>query len=160
MKYVLVLFLACALSACTAGPANVTVTATQSPKPATASPSPSAAGQANSPQSVVDFLITSAASDFHTHGPKGPLQFRDVRSGHITTHGEGDETQYLLCGQYGQSKDGGDVKWTPFVTIKTSGYEQYIGGQADSSYCQKPGLVWDSTGDLSATLKSKLDALP
>jgi hypothetical protein len=70
--------------------------------------------------------FTSAATDFHDHRPPDPVRFRDVRVGHLTDRSGQDS--YRLCGQF----QGGNAAWTPFVTIKTSGYEQYIGVQASS----------------------------
>src|SRR5438105_4011124 len=72
--------------------------------------------------SAVEFLLTSAATDFHAHGPPPPLRFRDVRSGYIITPNGGK--QYRLCGSFSPALESGKVEWTPFVTIQTSGYEQ------------------------------------
>lgn len=112
--------------------------------------------QAASP-AVVQFLLTSAATDFHTHRPPDPVRFRDVRIGHVKT--SSGETQYMLCGQFLPAQEAGNDEWTPFVTIKTSGYEQYIGAQAEASYCQRPSVVWDMEGDLATLLQSRLDSL-
>lgn len=62
----------------------------------------------------------------------------------------------MLCGQFLQTKKGDNSEWTTFTTIKTSGYEQYIG---DGGYCQRPSVVWDSVGDLSPSLQRQLDSL-
>ena len=106
--------------------------------------------------SVVQFLLTAAATDFHTHRPPDPLRFRDVRIGHLmTASGQGS---YLLCGQFLAAQEGGKADWTPFVTIKTSGYEQWIGGQA-TGFCQGSSVEWDKVGDLSSSLQSRLDSL-
>lgn len=78
----------------------------------------STAPDTRSPADVVEFLLTSAATDLHTHGQSGPLRFRDVRIGHVDDH-------YMLCGQFQR----GTGEWIPFVTIKTSGYEQWIGAR-------------------------------
>jgi hypothetical protein len=97
----------------------------------------------------VEFLLTSGATDFHTHAPPRPVRFRDVRSGFVTAR---DGTrQYRLCGEFLPAEGGGHAEWTPFATIKTSGYEQWLGAQAAS-------ITWDK-GDLSAVLQSRLDAL-
>jgi hypothetical protein len=105
---------------------------------------------------VVQFLLTSAATDFHTHGPPGPVRFREVRVGHVTL--STGEDQYMLCGQFLPAQEAGAAEWTPFVTIKTSGYEQYIGAQAEASYCQRSSVRWDKR-DLSTALQSRLDSL-
>jgi hypothetical protein len=112
--------------------------------------------QAVSP-AVVQFLLTSAATDFHTHRPPDPVRFRDVRIGHITA--SSGENHFMLCGQFLPAQEAGGAEWTPFVTIKTSGYEQYIGAQAEAAYCQRSSVTWDTDGDLSTLLQSRLDSL-
>ena len=136
MRYPAVLFVTLVLAAC--GTPPVTRRGTQAASPA-----------------VVQFLVTSAATDFHTHRPD-PVRVRDVRIGHVKT--PTGEEQYMLCGQFLAAQATGNAEWTPFVTIKTSGYEQYIGAQAEVSYCQRPSVVWDE-GDLATTLQSRLDSL-
>jgi len=54
-----------------------------------------------------------------------------------------------------QPKDKSD--WVPFVTIKTSGYEQYLGNQA-AGFCERLSVVWEG-GDLSLLLQSRFDSL-
>jgi len=101
-------------------------------------------------------LITAAATDFHAHRPPHPARFRDVRVGHDTA--PGGKEQYRLCGQFLPAQEQGKAEWTPFVTIKTSGYEQYIGVQA-AGFCQDSSVTWDQVGDLSSSLQSRLDSL-
>lgn len=121
-------------------------------------PGPSTRGesQAVSPalEPVVEFLLTSAATDFHAHRPPDPVRFRDVRVGHVAA--PDGEPQYMLCGQFLPAQEEGGAEWIPFVTIKTSGYEQWLGA---TGYCQGPEVVWDGGGDLSASLLSRLDSL-
>jgi len=106
--------------------------------------------------SVVQFLLTAAATDFHTHRPPDPVRFRGVRLGHnITPSGE---MLYILCGQFLPAQDGGNAQWIPFATIKTDPYEQWIGSQA-SPFCQSSSVIWDEVGDLSASLQNRLDSL-
>ena len=105
---------------------------------------------------IVQFLLTSAATDFHTHRPPDPVQFRNVRIGHVMT--PGGERQYRLCGQFLPAQETGKAEWTPFATIKTSGYEQYIGAQAADS-CQNSSMTWDNMDDLSSSLQSRLDSM-
>jgi len=122
------------------------------------STAPATRDQSNPPNasmnSAVEFLLTSAATDFHSHRPPYPVRFRDVRSGYCMTP-DGTK-QYRLCGEFLPAQEGGDAEWTPFVTIKTSGYEQWLGSQA-LSYCNHSSMTWD-TGDLSSSLQSRLDA--
>jgi len=106
---------------------------------------------------AVQFLLTSAATDFHTHHPPDPVQFRDVRIGHVVT--SSGKEQYMLCGQLlPAQEDGVKAEWTPFATIKTSGYEQWIGAQAAGA-CQVSSVIWDKPEDLSSALQSRLDSL-
>ncbi len=105
---------------------------------------------------VLQFLLTAAASDFHFHGPSGPVRFREVRLGHVVTPGA--EQQYRLCGQFLRTERGIKSQWTPFVTIKTSGYEQYIGAHAEA-FCQDSSIVWDDVGDVSSLLQRRFDSL-
>jgi len=111
--------------------------------------------QAVSP-AVVQFLLTSTATDFHAHRPPDPVRFRDVRVGYVVT--PGGEKQYRLCGQFLPAKEAGKAEWTPFATIKTSGYEQYIGPLA-AGFRQDPSVIWDNVDDLSSSLQSRLDSL-
>ena len=144
MRYLLALFATLFFAACGTAPA------TSSKSPA-ASPTQVNASEPNqtSIDPVVKFLLTSAASDFHDHGPKAPLQFRNVRVGHVMSDGK---ESYRLCGEFLQ--EGNNTEWTPFATIKTSGYEQYIG---PTTYCSG-SIAWD-TPDLSASLQTQLDSL-
>jgi hypothetical protein len=111
--------------------------------------------QAVSPTIVQD-LLTAAATDFHAHRPPDPTRFRDVRIGHVMT--ASGEAQYRLCGQFLPAHQAGKAEWTPFATIKTSGYEQWIGAQA-TGFCQDSSVIWDNADDLSSSLQSRLDSL-
>jgi hypothetical protein len=138
MRYPAVLFATLVLVACSKAP--VTRRDSQPVSPA-----------------VVQFLLTAAATDFHTHRPPDLGRFRDVRIGHVET--PSGEDQYMLCGHFLPAQEAGNAEGTPFVTIKTSGYEQYIGAQAAASYCQGPSVIWDEEGDLSTLLQSRFDSL-
>jgi hypothetical protein len=106
---------------------------------------------------VTQFLLTSAANDFHTHGPADRLRFREVRLGHSTARN--GQVQYMLCGQFQPAHGGATAgEWMSFTTIKTSGYEQYIGAQAES-FSNGRAVVWNKQGDLSSALQSRVDAL-
>jgi hypothetical protein len=137
MRYTAVLFATLVLAACSKAP--VTRSDSQPVSPA-----------------VVQFLLTSAATDFYTHRPRGPVHFRDVHIGHVKT--PSGEDQYMLCGHFLPGQESGSAEGTPFVTIKTSGYEQYV-GQAAANYCQRPSVIWDKEGDLSTSLQSRFDSL-
>ena len=137
MRYLTVLFATLVLAACSTAPV------------------PRSESKAVNP-AVVQFLLTAAANDFHTHRPPDPVRFRDVRVGHVMS--PTGEEQYRLCGQFLPAQQGGKAEWTPFATIKTSGYEQYIGAQA-AGFCQDSSVIWDKEGDLSSSLQSRLDSL-
>ena len=81
------------------------------------------------PDSIVRFLIMSASSDFKNHQPPTPTDFRNVKIGYLAS--DKTEKMYLLCGEF-LSKDDND--WVEFTTIKTFGYEQYLG---KTQYCQE-----------------------
>lgn len=63
----------------------------------------------------------------------------------------------MLCGEFLPAQRDVKVEWTPFATIKTSGYEQYLGAQA-ASLCQRSTVIWDSKGDLSSSFQIRLDS--
>ena len=139
MRYLAVLFTTLGLAACSR--ASVTRSESQA--------------VSSTIDSVGRFLLTAAATDFHTHRPPDPVRFRDVRIGQVMT--PSGEEQYILCGQFLPAQEGGKAEWTPFATIKTSGYEQWIGAQA-AVVCQGSSVIWDKVGDLSSSLQSRLDS--
>ena len=138
MRSLVALLTAFVLAACgTAAPAR------DQPHPQNASPDPN-----------VEFLLTSAATDFHARRNPYPARFRDVRSGYLAA---ADGTrQYLMCGELLPAGDGGGAGWVRFATVRTSDYEQWLGGQA-APFCDA-AVTW-APGDLSALLQSRLDAL-
>lgn len=120
-----------------------------------------APGSASEPQvasldSTIEFLLTSAATDFRSQRPHDPVRLRDVRLGHVIT--SGDEQQYMLCGEFLPGQEGGKAEWTPFATIRTSGYEQWLGAQA-LGLCQGRSVTWHQVGDLTSSLSSRLESL-
>jgi len=123
--------------------------ASPSPGPASAEPKPST-------DSPMEFLLRSAATDFHVHRPPDVERFRHVRFGHVMT--PAGAKQYQICGEFLPQRREGKAEWMPFATIKTSGFEQYVGVQA-ASWCQRSQFVQDKDEDLSATLKSLLDSM-
>jgi hypothetical protein len=104
----------------------------------------------------LQFLLTSAATDFHIQHPSHTLQFRKVRIGHVMT--PAGEKQYMLCGQFQTVPAEAKAKWTPFLTIKTSGYEQWLGEQV-ASRCKQPSIIWEK-GDQTTSLQRRFDSLP
>ena len=151
MRHLAILSAALVLAACSSAPVkrseSLAGSATQVPGPELPQ---------ESLDSTVEFLLTAAATDFHTHRPPDPVRFRAVRIGHVMT-AQG-EAQYLLCGEFLPAQKEAKAEWTPFATIKTSPYEQWIGPQAEG-LCQNSSVIWDKVGDLSSSLQSRLDAL-
>ena len=156
MRHFIVVLAVLALAACRTAPI------TTGNSPAVPLPGATAAEPKEAPpDSVVKFLLDSAASDFHAHRPPDPVRFRDVRIAHVTS--PTGEKQYRLCGEFlpapapAQAHEGAKDEWISFVTIKTSGYEQYIGGQA-ADLCKGSAVTGDED-DLSSALQSRLDSL-
>lgn len=135
MGYVVALLVALVFAACNSTPVSHDQPSTDSPK---------------------EFLLTSAAADFHAHSAAAVERFRDVHFGHVTT--PTGARQYQLCGEFLPQQREGKAEWTPFVTIKTSGYEQYLGVQA-ASFCQPSKFVRENDEDLSSLLKKRIDSL-
>jgi len=102
----------------------------------------------------VEFLLTAAATDFHSHLPYA-VRFRKVRIGSVMSPDRA--THYRLCGQFLPAQERAKAEWTPFVTIKTSGYEQLLGAQA-VIFCKGSSITWHKE-DLSSSLQSRLDSL-
>jgi len=101
-------------------------------------------------------LLAAAASDFHSHDAPSGAHLRDVRIGHVLT-ADGAKL-YMLCGKILPAQRKDKMEWTPFATIKTSGYEQWRGAQA-ASLCQRSTVIWDNEGDLSSSLQTQLNSM-
>ncbi len=151
MRFAIVLLLALALAACSS-------TAVSKSQPQATSTSQALASQETKPSadSPMEFLLKSSATDFHAHRQPEVARFRDVRFGHVMTPAGGK--QYQLCGEFLPQQREGKAEWTPFATIKTSGFEQYLGGQA-TSWCQRSGFVQDRDEDLSSALQKRLGSM-
>ena len=151
MKSLAALCCACLLAGCGSDRAPRSQPQAANPAPANASPT-----QQASIDPTLQLLLAASAKDFHAHQPPYPARFREVRVGH-TVAPDGTKL-YLLRGQFLPKKGQVEPEWTPFVTIKTSDYEQLIGAQAES-FCRQPSIVWDDRADLSSSLQSRLDSL-
>jgi hypothetical protein len=151
MRSLAALCAACLLAGC--GPDR---TPRSQPQAASPAPANAAPAQQASIDPAVQFLLAASAKDFHAHQPPYPARFRDVRVGHCVDP-DGMKL-YLLRGQFLPKQGRGESEWTPFVTIKTSDYEQWLGAQAES-YCRQSSIVWDDREDLSASLQGQLDSL-
>lgn len=98
-----------------------------------------------------EFLLASAAIDFHDHG-MATVRFRHVRIGYLPL--ANGERQYRMCGEF-RPAGGEKPEWIPFATIQTSGYEQWLGAEA-AGYCR--GVRWID-GRWTSALQARLDAL-
>jgi len=99
------------------------------------------------PDSIVQFLITSASKDFRNHQPPTPIDFRNLKIGYLKS--PNSEKMFVLCGEFLSQEN---KEWTAFTTIKTYGYEQYLG---KTQYCQDAIMVLTDES-LSVELKNKL----
>jgi hypothetical protein len=106
--------------------------------------------------SIIIFLLEASAKDFHEHQVPIPVKFRNVQVRNQI--GANAEDHYLICGQFLDESNQNANEWTSFATIKTSGYEQWIGNQS-LPYCQDSKAIAYKIQDLSFALKSKIDSL-
>ena len=150
MRFVIAL-LTIVFTACSTTPVSKSQSQAASPGQGLASEEPK-----YSTDSPMEFLLRSAATDFHAHRPPVVERFRDVGFGHVMT--PAGAKQYQLCGEFLPQQREGKAEWTPFATIKTSGFEQYLGVQA-TSWCQRSQFVQDRDEDLSSTLQNRLDSM-
>jgi hypothetical protein len=100
--------------------------------------------------SPTEFLLVSAAADLRAH-PPGRSAFRNVRYGQSI--GADGVVSHRLCGEYQVARTDAAPEWAAFATLKTSGYEQWLG---DTAYCR--GEIQWVPGDLSAELQRRFDA--
>ena len=150
MRFVIAL-LTLVLAACSTTPVSQSQSQAASPGQGLASEEPKP-----STDSPMEFLLRSAATDFHAHRQPVVERFRDVRFGHVMA--QAGAKQYQLCGEFLPQQREDKAEWTPFATIKTSGFEQYLGGQA-ASWCQRSQFVQAGDEDLSLTLEKRLDSM-
>ena len=108
------------------------------------------------PAGIVDYLVEAAAKDFHEHPPGPGLKLREVLVGHLTD--EADLRHYRLCGEFQVTKDGVPEAWRHFATLKTSAYEQWIGGDSEQ-HCKGAAFQWEPGPDLAPRIQQRLDAL-
>lgn len=99
---------------------------------------------------VVEFLLSTAVSEFRTPGRVRAISFRNVQVGYFADTGPG---RYVLCGNVEVAKTQGS-EWIQFATIQTSGYEQWLGGVA-ASICASSYVRW-YPGDYSPELLKRL----
>ncbi|VAW46199.1 hypothetical protein MNBD_GAMMA02-1160 [hydrothermal vent metagenome] len=110
--------------------------------------------QDSSKDMALEFLLSVSAKDFMTHMPPEPLEFRGVKLGEIAN--SDGSTLFMLCGEFLVEETKGVFNWVDFATIKTDGYEQWLGAQA-KGLCQQPAIVWNEEGNLSPLLQASMD---
>ena len=150
MRYFVTLAVALLLAACSRTPASRAQSQAEGSSKVLASDTQSPAVSAK------EFLLTAAAKDFRAHGAPVSAHFRNVQFGQFVT--ATGAKQYVLCGEFLPQEQEGKADWMPFGTIKTSGYEQYVGAQA-ATFCQRPQVVWDKDSTLSSSLQNRFDSL-
>jgi hypothetical protein len=96
------------------------------------------------------FLVNSTVQDFHKNKQNSSVEFRNVFLKLYET-----ET-YLICGEFLEKKQ--PEKWVDFATLKTEGYELWIGGNA-TTYCNDAKTISSSTEDLATILNTQLKSL-
>ena len=110
------------------------------------------------PPWAVQFLLDSATGDIHAHHPPaGHVQFRRARIG--TLPQADGTTFYLLCAERAGVIEGSKPIWVPFVTIKMTTYEQWLGEQPTKDWCQGRHPIWDPRTDITAALQARYDSL-
>ena len=115
--------------------------------------SPEPAPKDASEAAIVEYLLDSASTDFRKHGPE-TAGFRKVRFGYVVSAGGGQMA--LLCGDFQQAAGEHKGEWVSFATLRTSGYEQWIGDNG-AGFCNRPNVAWEAE-DLSAELQRRVDA--
>lgn len=100
---------------------------------------------------AVEFLLAAAAEDFRTSGDARPVAIRKARVGYFPEAGTG---RYVLCGRF---RPAAGTEWVQFATIKTSPYEQWIGGMAEAQ-CANKRIRWyevDHANDLLRRIRGQ-----
>lgn len=98
------------------------------------------------------FLVNNTVQDFYKNRQNGVVKFRNV----FLKLYEGET--YLICGEFLAIDKGQAEKWIDFATLKTEGYELWIGGNA-TGYCNDAKTISLSTEDLAALLNTQLNDL-
>ena len=146
-RFVLTAFaFACALAACGPGTRNVD----RRPDAGASSLSVAAA------DSLVELLLTAAATDFHRHRPPDPVAFRDVEL--VQAPRSDGAAIYMLCGEFEAERPDGRLDWIPFATIRTDPYEHWVGDSA-LGYCGSAGHVEHGVDDLAEALQRRMEAV-
>ena len=105
------------------------------------------------PLPVQEFLLASSAGDFAAHEQ---TRLAKVRNVHLRYAENGDEKMYMLCGQFQPASPADEPVWIDFATVKTEGYEVWLGAQA-TALCNNASGALQDTEDLSAELQARLE---
>ncbi len=114
---------------------------------------PASAAPKQPDPAAVEFLIAAAAADFRASPSAVPVAIRKARVGYFPEGGTG---RYFLCGSF-KSREVNGAEWIQFATIKTSGYEHWIGGMAEAQ-CANKRIKWygaDHANELLQRIRSK-----
>lgn len=103
------------------------------------------------PRAVAQTLLGHAASDFSQHVKPPPAAFRRVHYGVL--RGQDGREVPVLCGEFLPA--GSKGRWTPFATVRTSPYEQWLGGQAQG-LCGPENFTRQDAHDYAAELLARL----
>lgn len=98
------------------------------------------------------FLVNSTVQDFYKNRQNGVVGFRNV---FLKLY---ERETYLICGEFITIDKEKAEKWVDFATLKTEGYELWIGGNA-TAYCNDAKTITTSTEDLATLLNSQLKNL-
>ena len=98
------------------------------------------------------FLVNNTVQDFYKNKQNAVVEFRNV----FLKLYEGET--YLICGEFLMMDKEKTEKWIDFATLKTEGYELWIGGNA-TAYCNDAKTITTSTEDLAILLNTQLKNL-
>lgn len=108
------------------------------------------------PEAPLLYLWEASSADFHKQRSPSPVRFQGVRFGYIVQR-DGSR-MYLLSGRFLPQDAPKDGPWVPFLTLKTEGYEQWLGAMA-KAHASEHKIHWLPSGDLSEALLQKLQSL-
>ena len=102
------------------------------------------------PDDAVAYLVEAAATDFRTHVAPTGATFRNVHPG--VMQGENGSAMTLICGEY--LLDENADRWDTFATLRTEGYENWVGGAA-ATYCASSDTQLETHNDLAEALNQQ-----
>lgn len=133
--------------------AILTIACRPETKPAQDAPGAPAASDPvapHEPAASLEYLISSAGSDFRAN-TAGQIEVRQIRFGLRDT--TGGQQSYVLCGEFRPRSAGVTAQWAPFATVETSRYEQWLG---ETRFCQTLSGEWNTADSLTTRLQGIL----